>query len=270
VFPLYEYPPFANGKVTTDAPGGRRPNLAPEFITECEARWGLKFVNNGTGDLKKIFGPEDVFHYIYAVFHSPEYRRRYADFLKRDFPRVPLTSSKSLLRALCERGAKLAQLHLMNPSAVDISRFKLPSYPIPPTSTAPPEKGLTIAGGQADINLHSGGGGDVVEFVKYEPPSGTGALAGGPGKNTAGGGSATGKVWINKFQYFAGVAPEVFAFKVGGYQPCEKWLKDRKGRILSYDDQQHYKLVCAILAQTRDTMTAIDKQIDKHGGWPLG
>ena len=44
---------------------------------------------DGRGDLDATFGPEDVFHYIYAVLHSPEYRRRYADFLKSDFPRVP-------------------------------------------------------------------------------------------------------------------------------------------------------------------------------------
>ena len=57
----------------------------------------------GTG----TFGPEDVFHYIYAVLHSPTYRSRYAEFLKIDFPRVPLTSDVKLFRSLCRLGAEL-------------------------------------------------------------------------------------------------------------------------------------------------------------------
>ena len=57
---------------------------------------GLEFIGDGQGDLTSTFGPEDVFHYIYAVFHAPSYRERYAEFLKIDFPRVPLTSSLGL------------------------------------------------------------------------------------------------------------------------------------------------------------------------------
>jgi predicted helicase len=78
----------------------RAPNLAPEFIKDFSGKLGLTFIQNGTGDLKKTFGPEDVFHYIYAVFHSPTYRTRYAEFLKIDFPRVPLTSDVKLFRKL--------------------------------------------------------------------------------------------------------------------------------------------------------------------------
>ena len=54
-----------------------------------------------------------MFHYIYAVLHSPEYRRRYADFLKSDFPRVPLTGNRSLFVGLVELGQHLKALHLM-------------------------------------------------------------------------------------------------------------------------------------------------------------
>ena len=43
-------------------------------------------------------------------------------------------------------------------------------------------------------------------------------------------------MWINKTQYFEGVAPETWAFTIGGYRPAEKWLKDRRGRTLGYDD----------------------------------
>ncbi|MCX6379079.1 MAG: hypothetical protein NT023_06330 [Armatimonadetes bacterium] len=81
---------------------------------------------------------------------------------------------------------------------------------------------------------------------------------------------AAGRVWINKAQYFEGVAPEVWEFHVGGYQVCAKWLKDRKGRTLSYDDLLHYERVCAALSETIRLMTAIDAAIEGAGGFPLG
>lgn len=67
----------------------------------------------GKGDLKKTFGPEDILSYIYAVFHSPTYRSRYAEFLKIDFPRVPITSNVDMFGTLCGFGSELVSLHLM-------------------------------------------------------------------------------------------------------------------------------------------------------------
>ena len=63
--------------------------------------------------------------------------------------------------------------------------------------------------------------------------------------------------------------PEVWGFHVGGYQVCDKWLKDRKGRALSYDDLVHYQRVCAALTDTLRLMDAIDEVIDQHKGFPL-
>ena len=77
-----------------------------------------------TGDLTSA-GPEDVFHYIYAVLHSPEYRRRYADFLKSDFPRVPLPGSRALFTDLAALGARLAALHLMEADGADAPDFNV-------------------------------------------------------------------------------------------------------------------------------------------------
>ena len=91
----------------------RRPNLEPKFIVEAEKKYNLRFVEDGVGDLRKTFGPEDVFHYMYAVFHSPTYRSRYAEFLKIDFPRLPLTSNVALFRQLCGLGKELVALHLL-------------------------------------------------------------------------------------------------------------------------------------------------------------
>ena len=79
-----------------------------------------------------------------------------------------------------------------------------------------------------------------------------------------------GRVWINKTQYFEGVPPEVWAFHVGGYQVCQKWLKDRKGRLLTYDDITHYQRIVAVLAETIRLMAVVDEAIAAHGGWPIG
>jgi len=78
-----------------------------------------------------------------------------------------------------------------------------------------------------------------------------------------------GRVWINKTQYFEGVLPDVWAFHIGGYQVCEKWLKDRKGRTLGYEDIRHYEHVVAALGETIRLMGEIDAAIDAHGGWPI-
>lgn len=56
---------------------------------------------------------------------------------------------------------------------------------------------------------------------------------------------------------------------MGGYQVLHKWLKNRKGRELSYDDTQHYRYVVAALADTIDLMSEIDVSIDAKGGFPL-
>ncbi|MBU0641260.1 MAG: helicase, partial [Planctomycetes bacterium] len=62
------------------------------------------------------------------------------------------------------------------------------------------------------------------------------------------------------------VPPEVWEFHVGGYQVCEKWLKDRKGRTLSYDDIQTYRKITEALRRTIQLMGAIDQAIPT---WPL-
>ena len=71
---------------------------------------------------------------------------------------------------------------------------------------------------------------------------------------------------INKTQYFEGVPSEVWEFYIGGYQVLDKWLKDRRGRQLSYDDLTHYQQVVVALQKTIDLMTAIDAAIPE---WPI-
>lgn len=57
--------------------------------------------------------PEDLFDYIYAVLHSPWYRERYKEFLKRDFPRIPYPKDTTSFDKLVSKGKKLRELHLM-------------------------------------------------------------------------------------------------------------------------------------------------------------
>jgi hypothetical protein len=61
------------------------------------------------------------------------------------------------------------------------------------------------------------------------------------------------------FPNFDNVKPEVWAFQIGGYQVCQKWLKDRKGRILNYEDCEHYLYILAALENTMALMTEIDE-----------
>ena len=68
-----------------------------------------------------------------------------------------------------------------------------------------------------------------------------------------------GKVYINDTQYFANVPATAWQFYIGGYQPAQKWLKDRKGRTLSFDDIQHYQRIIVALTQTDKLMQEIDK-----------
>jgi hypothetical protein len=77
-------------------------------------------------------------------------------------------------------------------------------------------------------------------------------------------------VWLDKAQTrgFFDVPEAVWNFYIGGYQVCEKWLKDRKGRTLSADDLVHYNRIVIALRETIRLMTKIDAVIEKHGGWP--
>ena len=67
-----------------------------------------------------------------------------------------------------------------------------------------------------------------------------------------------GRVFINDVQYFGHVPEESWAFMVGGHQPAQKWLKDRKGRTLSFNDIRHYEQIVYALSETRRIMAEVD------------
>jgi hypothetical protein len=220
LFPLYIHP--LESSKPEDNPFHRDPNINQDFIKILSATVGLDFIPDGTGNLETTFGPEDIFYYVYAILHSPEYRRRYADFLKSDFPRIPLTNDRELFTELITLGKQLAALHLMETEGTNT-----PTFPVI--------------------------GSNRMEKVRYTPPNN----------------GLPGRVWINRAQYFEGVTPAAWTFTIGGYRPAEKWLKDRKGRVLSFNDITHYRTICAALAETPDLMARIDETIAAHGSWPL-
>jgi hypothetical protein len=225
--------PWPEGK------GGRRPNLEPKFVEEIAGRLGLSFVSDGRGDLRQTFGPEDVFHYIYGVLHSPTYRARYAEFLKTDFPRIPLTTNLDLFRPLVDKGRELVGLHLLESPAL---ARPITRYPVPGPNIVDP---------------------GFPRYVRKGEPSPE------DGKPVE-----VGRVYINKGnptagvrgQYFEGVAGDVWEFWVGGYQPCQKWLKDRRGRTLSNEDIEHYERMVVAINETIRLMAEIDAAIPK---WPI-
>ena len=69
-----------------------------------------------------------------------------------------------------------------------------------------------------------------------------------------------GSVWINKVQCFEDVPETAWNFYIGGYQPAQKWLKDRKGRTLTFDDIAHYRKIITVLLETDRLMKEIDEK----------
>jgi predicted helicase len=121
VFPLYLYHKDMFSE-------GAKPNLNPKFLEDIAGRLRLTFVPEGRSDLETTFGPEEVFYYAYAIFHAPAYRQRYVEFLRGDFPRLPLTGDKALFSTLVGQGAELAALHLLEAPVLEklITSFSVP------------------------------------------------------------------------------------------------------------------------------------------------
>ena len=242
VYPLYLYPETSDQQTTNNEPQTRIPNLNPEILSKIEESLQLTFVTEKeTGgnvcmansaevrdDFKSTFAPIDLLDYIYAVLHSPGYREKYKEFLKIDFPRLPYPQDADKFWKLVELGGELRQLHLLESPLV---KQYITNYP---------EDGDNVI--TRKISKTSLG---------YEPVSET-----------------KGKVWINERQYFEKVPLVAWEFYIGGYQPAQKWLKDRKGRELSYEDILHYQKIIVALTKTHRLMKKIDEVgvvVEEHG-----
>lgn len=129
---------------------------------------------------------------------------------------------------------------------IDFPRIPYPANP--ETFTALSEQGEALrrlhlmeadAVGETPFPFQ-GDGNSVVNKPRFEP------------------GLQTGKVWINDEQYFEGVPAQAWEHHIGGYQPAQKWLKDRKGRKLDWQDIRHYQSIIKILSETGRIMGKID------------
>jgi len=108
IFPLYLYPDESKGKRLDEKASKpeRIPNISKEFLHAVEEVLGTEPT------------PEEIFYYIYAVLYSPTYRKRYEEFLKVDFPRIPLPSDTERFKKLSELGKELVELHLLKHPAL--------------------------------------------------------------------------------------------------------------------------------------------------------
>jgi len=113
LFPLYLY----------NTPRNKQPNNNPNnhlFAEEIRAQYHVRRENfapkfRAFMDVKyeHHYEPEEILGYLYAVLHSPTYRRRYAEFLKIDFPRIPFVDDRQLFEKLSGLGWGLVQAHLL-------------------------------------------------------------------------------------------------------------------------------------------------------------
>lgn len=235
-FPLYLYPE-TNGQQTIETrehaplPLERTPNLNTEILKQIAEKLGLTFTNEPfdyaqgatEAERSRCFAPIDILDYIYAILHSPTYREKYKEFLKIDFPRVPFPKDKNTFWQLVKLGGEIRQIHLLESSTVE-------KY----------------------ITQYPTDGNNVVGKIYFEKTTET-----------------HGKVYINynktthsengELQYFSNVPLAAWEFYIGGYQPAQKWLKDRKNHKLEFDDILHYQKIIVALSETDRLMKEIDK-----------
>lgn len=227
MFPLWLEPDDAARQGMLALNTDRQPNFAPPFLRVLADSIGV--AQDGRYGLPRDVEPEAILSYAYALLHSPGYRSRYAEFLKSDFPRVPLPGGRDVFDALATRGAELVSFHLTEAAALDDtpSRYRGPDKP---------QVGR-VAWSDETVWLDA--------RTKRDEDAGAQGTAA-----------------------FDGVPQAVWEFRIGGYQVCHKWLKDRKGRALSNDDVAHYERIVASIAETIRLMQEVDDVIERHGGWP--
>ncbi|MDC6390461.1 hypothetical protein PP182_17355 [Maribacter sp. PR1] len=213
------------------------------IIKKIEDSLGLKFVvepldsaQGDTGnvcmanspeirnDYKDTFTPIDLLDYIYAVLHSPGYREKYKEFINIDFPRVPYPTDQNVFWQLVQLGGALRQSHFLE--SPKLGEY-ITTYPV--TGNNSVERKLTSSS------------------PGFEPNTSTDPEP-----------SRRGKVWINDTQYFDNVPLTAWEFYIGGYQPAQKWLKDRRGRTLDFEDILHYQKIIVALTETHRLMQEIN------------
>lgn len=159
--------------------------------------------------------PKTTLHYIYGLFHLPSYRSRYADALRRDFPRVIFPDAQTDFAAIAAAGKHLAALHLLRHSC------------------------------PAD-NTWEGTGDDCVAkgYPQYKDE----------------------KIFINSDRWIAPANKATWEFRAGGHQVAQKWLKDRRGRVLQETDRETYQTILQAISETVACMRQLDQHVLAAGG----
>ncbi|WP_231246546.1 type ISP restriction/modification enzyme [Helicobacter pylori] len=172
-YPLYQ---FNNPNYTE--------NFTPEFRSFIDKHYNHSFE------------PLEILGYIYALLYSPNYRKRYEDFLKADYPKILFTENKDLFRALSLLGIELIGLHVLNQESLNYSFKKL--------------KDATI-GESCYIEAH-----ERNPIIKK------------PSHNEQ-------RLYINHNAYFSGVSQEIYDYRIGGYCVLDKYLKSHKNEPCDFD-----------------------------------
>ena len=236
LFPLFE---ISSSDDLIGFKNDRRHNLDSQFVNLFIKNIGLKFDSEFDDLDGDRFGPMSIFFYIFAVLSSPSYRSRYSEFLRRDFPHVPIPTSYILFKKLHDFGKNLSRCHNDGIESVPaITKFEV----------------IDEKKSSKELNC--------VELVKYE------AL----------GNEDKGRVWISQRmnvdtdniisgRFFNSVPAKVWNYKIGSYRPAEKWLKDRVGQSLGFSDIEKYARICGLISLSIRNMELIDETIKEHGGW---
>ncbi len=143
------------------------------------------------------FEPLEILGYIYALLYSPNYRKRYEDFLKADYPKILFTKNKDLFRVLSLLGIELIGLHVLNQESLNYSFEKL--------------KDATI------------GESCYIEGYERNP-----IISQKPSHNEQ-------RLYINHSAYFSGVSQEIYDYRIGGYCVLDKYLKSHKNEPCDFD-----------------------------------
>ena len=168
-----------------------------------------------------------IIDYIFAILYSNVYRDTYADFLSFDYPRIPYPKDADIFEKLAKKGKELCRIHFLEAEIFTNVPSKLRN------------KNGHVLTTSKEITQILSNGGTSREDQKVD--------------------DWNDQIWINKDQYFEGVSKLAWNFYIGGYQPAQKWLKDRKGRILTEDEVIHYSKIIKALEETDRIMKEIDQ-----------
>ncbi|EQD89695.1 hypothetical protein HPSA50_0087 [Helicobacter pylori SouthAfrica50] len=151
--------------------------------------------------------------------YSPNYRKRYEDFLKADYPKILFTNNKDLFRALSLLGIELIGLHVLNEESMNYSFKKLKDTTIGESYYIPSDK--------EERN-------PIIKKPSYNEPEQ--------------------RLYINSNAYFRGVSEEINSYMIGGYGVLDKYLKSHKNEPCNFDHVSHIIKVIARTIEIQKTL----------------